>query len=142
MKVIELARLAGVTAETVRYYSRVGLLKPIRDAANGYSRFGTNDLSRLGFVLRAKHLGFQLDEIAQILEMSDCGRTPCPVVREIVERRVIENRQRLAEAQALQARLEQALALWEQMPDGEPDGHAVCALIEAAGLDHADLAGT
>jgi DNA-binding transcriptional MerR regulator len=133
MKVGELARSAGVTAETVRYYTRVGLLAPQTDASNGYRRFGAADLGRLRFVLRAKRLGFQLDEIAEILGMSDRGRAPCPVVREIVERRIAETRTRLADMQALQSRLERAVELWAQMPDGEPDGHAVCALIEATG---------
>ncbi|MEO8012195.1 MAG: MerR family transcriptional regulator [Dokdonella sp.] len=131
MKVSELARLTGATPDTVRYYVQIGLLDPAKDATNGYRRFDEADLRRLRFVLRAKRLGFQLDEIAQILSMSDRGDTPCPVVREIVQRRVGENRERLIEVQALQTRLERALALWAEMPDGEPDGHAACALIDA-----------
>lgn len=133
MRVSELARSAGVTSHAVRYYARLGLLSPAKDAGNGYRRFDGADLDRLRFVRRAKHLGFQLDEIVQILGMSDRRDTPCPVVRDIVERRIVETRKRLAEMQALQSRLEHALALWAQMPDGEPDGRAVCELIEATG---------
>lgn len=131
MKVGELARLAGVTAETVRYYVRVGLLAPSKDSDNGYRRFNLPDLERLRFILRAKQLGFQLDEIAQIFGLAEGGYAPCGVVREIVERRIGETRQRLSEMQALQSRLESAVSLWASMPNGEPDGHAVCALIEA-----------
>ena len=133
MTVSELPRSAGVTPDAVRYYARIGLLAPAKDAGNGYRRFSGADLARLRFVLRAKNLGFQLDEIAQILDMSDHGHTPCPVVREIIQRRIVETRQRLAQMHALQRRLEHALALWAHMPDGEPDGHAVCTLIEATG---------
>lgn len=64
----------------------------------------------------------------------------CPIAAErrapwseIVERRITETRERLAEMEALQVRLEQALALWVGMPNGEPDGHAICALIDATG---------
>ncbi|MCB1930116.1 MAG: MerR family DNA-binding protein [Rhodocyclaceae bacterium] len=131
MRVSELARSTGVSADAVRHYTRIGLLAPEKDPDNGYRRFNGKDLSRLRFILQAKLLGFQLEEIGQILGMSDHGRTPCPVVRDIVQRRIVETRQRLAEMRALQARLEQALALWAEMPDGVPDGHAVCALIEA-----------
>lgn len=141
MKVIELARAAGGTPDTVRHYMRIGLLRPAKDAANGYHRFGEPDLHRLRFIQAAKQLGFQLDEIGQILSMADHGRTPCPVVRAIVERRIVETRRRLADMQALQARLEHALALWADMPDGEPDGHAVCQLIEAAALAESAGAG-
>jgi len=142
MKVIELARPAGATPDTVRHYLRIGLLQPERDVANGYHRFNERDLVRLRFIQSAKQLGFQLDEIAQILSMADHGRTPCPLVRSIVERRIVETRRRLADMRALQSRLEHALELWSGMPDGDPDGHAVCRLIEAAheaegGDDHA-----
>jgi DNA-binding transcriptional MerR regulator len=133
VKVGELARLAGVTPETVRYYARVGLLRPVKDNGNGYRRFNSADLDRLRFILRSKQLGFQLDEVSKILGLADGGHTPCRVVREIVERRIGDTRRQLAEMQALQVRLENALTLWATMPDGEPDGHAVCALIEATG---------
>ena len=133
MKVSEVASLVGVTPHTVRYYTSIGLLVPAVDPGNGYRRFKNVDVHRLRFVLRAKRLGFHLDEIVEILGMSDRGRTPCPVVREIVERRITETRERLAEMEALQVRLEQALALWVGMPNGEPDGHATCALIDATG---------
>lgn len=138
MKVSELARSAGVSPDTVRYYAQIGLLTPEKDRANGYRRFGGGDLSRLRFIQSAKQLGFQLDEIAEILGMADHGRTPCPLVREIVERRIDETRRRLAGMHALQTRLEHALQLWADMPDGEPDGHAVCRLIEAAHLAESD----
>ncbi|WP_291984689.1 MerR family DNA-binding protein [Candidatus Accumulibacter sp. ACC007] len=133
MKVSELANLVGVTPDTVRYYTSIGLLVPAIDPDNGYRRFKDTDVHRLRFVLRARRLGFHLDEIAKIIGMSDRGRTPCPVVREIVQRRIAETRERVAEMQALQARLEQALALWAEMPNAEPDGHATCALIDATG---------
>jgi len=136
MNLSEIARSAGVTPDAVRYYARIGLLVPEKDTGNGYRRFSNADLDRLRFVLQAKRLGLQLDEIAQILGMSDRGQAPCPMVREIIQRRIVETHQRLAEMQALQSRLEHALALWAHMPDGEPEGHAVCALIEATGNGH------
>jgi DNA-binding transcriptional MerR regulator len=52
MTVIELARLAGVTADAVRYYARVGLLSPKRNAANGYREFSAFDVRRLRFIKR------------------------------------------------------------------------------------------
>jgi len=132
MKVIELARAAGATPDTVRHYTRIGLLHPAKDPANGYRRFGSDELARLRFIQSARQLGFHLEEISQILSMADHGDTPCPLVREIVDRRIVDTRRRLAEMSALQARLERAHELWAEMPDGEPDGHAVCRLIEAA----------
>lgn len=60
VKVSELARSAGVTAETVRYCARIGLPAPPKDARL------SADPGRLCIALRAKRLGFQLDEIAGI----------------------------------------------------------------------------
>lgn len=131
MRVSELARTAEVTPDLVRYYTRIGLLHPRKDGYNGYRRFNRADLGRLRFVLQAKRLGFKLSEVERIVSMADHGHTPCPVVREIVQERIVETRQRLDEITVLQLRLERALSLWEEMPDGGPDGDQVCALIEA-----------
>jgi len=133
VRVNELARRAGETPEVVRYYARIGLLAPSRDPGNGYKRFAERDLQRLKFIRQAKSLGFTLGEVAEILGHAERGQSPCPRVREILEARVEENRRRLAEVLALQERMERALARWARMPDGVPDGHTVCHLIEAAG---------
>ncbi len=82
MKVSELARRAGVTAETVRHYTREGLLAPERDPDNGYQRYDGTDLERLRFIQRARTLGFSVAEIRQILEHADHGDSPCPLVRD------------------------------------------------------------
>ena len=62
---------------------------------------------------------------------ADRRQSPCPRVREILLRRIDENRRQLEEIMALQARMEQALEQWEDMPDGVPDGDSVCHLIES-----------
>lgn len=71
MKIGELARRVGVPIDTVRYYERNGLLPPPARRASGYREYQDADISRLGFVLRAKQLGFSLIEIRELLELSD-----------------------------------------------------------------------
>lgn len=130
MKVSELARLAGVTAETVRHYTREGLLHPERHPENGYQLFGQDDLDRLRFIQRARTLGFGVAEIRDILDHADHGDSPCPMVRDLLASRLPQIRERICELQSLASRMEQALAAWEEMPDGTPDGHSLCRLIE------------
>jgi len=130
--VAEAAARAGVAPHVVRYYARIGLLRPGRNPANGYRLFSDRDVARLRFVRKAQALGFSLAEIRQILADADKGRSPCPRVRAILGRRVDENRRRLEELQALQRRMERALAEWERMPDALPTGDSVCHLIESA----------
>ncbi len=131
MTVTELARAAGVTADAVRYYVRMGMLHPARDPHNGYRRFGHADLVRVTFIRRARLLGYRLDEIAELLATSERGRSPCPRAREILARRVRENREALDEASALQQRIEHALRAWRELPDGIPVGDSICYLIES-----------
>jgi MerR family transcriptional regulator, Zn(II)-responsive regulator of zntA len=126
-----LAKRANVPLFTVRYYTRIGLLKPSRDLRNGYKVYRPADKDRLEFITSAKGLGFTLAEIEQILADAAHGDSPCPMVREIVERRVEENKARIKELKELQRRLESALKAWSSMADSEPDGHSVCRLIES-----------
>jgi len=138
MKVTELARAAGVTAETVRHYTRQGLLNPVRDPDNGYQLFDQRDLNRLRFIQRARTLGFSLKEIADILEHADQGDSPCPLVRDLLAARLPQIHARIRELQALAERMERAMRDWSQMPDGTPDGHSICRLIEHTPVDDED----
>ncbi len=131
MKVSELARLGGVTAETVRHYSREGLLRPARHPDNGYQLFNEQDLERLGFIQRSRTLGFSLAEIRDILAHADQGDSPCPLVRDLLASRLPQVRARIEELEALAKRMEQALASWQTMPDATPTGHSICRLIES-----------
>ena len=124
---------AAVPPHVVRYYARLGLLRPSRDPRNKYKQFSEADLGRLTFIRIAKRLGFTLGEVGLVMEMSRKGKTPCPMVREIVRRRVADNAYDLAELATLQERMQSALRKWRRMPDGVPDGRAICRLIEAVG---------
>ncbi len=132
MTVNEVAKKADVAPDTVRYYSRMGLLKPERNPDNGYKLFRQNDIARLRFIRQAQTLGFTLKEITEILSDAEVGSSPCPKVRDIIVRHIEENRRKIQELQALQHRMEQALEKWKSMPDGAPDGKHVCHLIESS----------
>lgn len=71
MKIGELARRCDVNIDTIRYYERQGLLPAPKRLASGYRRYEASDLDRLRFVRRAKGLGFALDEIKDLLTLSD-----------------------------------------------------------------------
>jgi len=131
LTVTELAKQSGTTPHAVRYYTRRGLLRPQRDPENDYRLFQARDARWLRFVLQAKELGYTLAEIKDILSDADRGKSPCPRVREILQQHIVENRRRLEELMALQRRMEHALQEWSDKPNGVPDGHSVCHLIES-----------
>ena len=131
MFINEVAQRAQIPAHVVRYYTRIGLLKPKSRAENGYKVFVEQDVKRLKFIIKAKALGFTLSEIAKILDEASCGKTPCPLVRTTLEQRIRENRRKLEELMVLQQMMEKALVQWQKMPDGMPHGDTVCHLIES-----------
>lgn len=131
LTVIGLARSAGVPDHVVRFYARSGLIRPARQASNGYRQFVPEDVKRVRFVRAAQSLGFTLAEIREILRRSRQGKTPCPLVRDIIARRLGENRERLEYVRTLQERMQGASETWRGMPDRVPHGDDICALIEA-----------
>ena len=130
MKVIDIATAAGVNPDTVRFYTREGLLNPGRNPDNNYQQFDSEDLRRLRFARKARQLGFSLPEIKSILHQADDHHSPCPLVREVFEQRLLEVEREIRELNQLRDRMTSALSAWRAMPDGTPDGHTICRLIE------------
>ncbi len=130
MKVSELATISGVSPDTVRHYTRERLLNPDRNPDNNYQQYTVDDLRRLRFVRKARQLGFSLPEIRDILQQADHLNSPCPMVREVFERRLDDVEEQISELTQLRQRMKSALEIWRDMPDGVPDGHTICQLIE------------
>lgn len=131
LTVNELAIRSCAPPQIVRYYARIGLLKPGRYQENGYRLFGKQAARRLRFIQLAKKLGFTLNEIGQIAEQADHGVSPCQDVRRIIRQRILENRAKISAMVDLQNRMERAFGLWQSMPDGIADSRHVCHLIES-----------
>jgi len=130
-QVSELALKCNVSKDTIRYYAKIGLLHPQRNPSNGYQYFSERDLKRLDFIRRAQYLGYTLKEIKQIIEESQKGSSPCPLTRDLIQRRIKSNKEQLTQLMELQHHMEAALIKWQAMPDGAPDGDSICTLIES-----------
>jgi MerR family mercuric resistance operon transcriptional regulator len=76
MRIGELARTVDVNVETIRYYQRIGLLGLPEKPYGGMRSYSNEDLQRLRFIRRAQQLGFSLEDIRELLELSssDCER--------------------------------------------------------------------
>jgi DNA-binding transcriptional MerR regulator len=83
-----LAKKAGVGAETLRFYEQKGLLPTPGRNASGYRVYGDDDLVRLLFIRRAQELGFTLEDIKQLLQLTGSIRTPRQKVRAFAETRL------------------------------------------------------
>ncbi|MDQ4421915.1 MerR family transcriptional regulator [Sphingobium sp. DEHP117] len=81
----ELSRRTSCNIETIRYYERIGLL-PVPPRRGRYRSYGREDVARLGFVRRARELGFTLDEVRALLGLAAGGQASCTEVRELARR--------------------------------------------------------
>ena len=81
----QLARLSGVSTDTLRHYERLGLLPiPERSDAN-YREYPCASVQRILLIQGALNIGFSLDELKTILDERDRGRAPCRGVRVLLE---------------------------------------------------------
>lgn len=130
MRVNQLAREIGVTADTVRFYTRIGYLKPVKNPANGYKEYSLQSKRLLRFILSSRQLGFSVDDIGQILHTADQGVSPCPLARRLIQQRLEENEKNFRDSAQLRQRMLSAIETWNQKPDRAPTGDMVCHLIE------------
>lgn len=100
----QLARQAGVAIDTIRYYERDGLLKAAGRQPSGYRHYGESELRRLRFIRRAKALGFSLDDIRDLLVLSDTRNIQEVKATALAKRDQID--QRIAELQRVRAGLD------------------------------------
>jgi Cu(I)-responsive transcriptional regulator len=128
MGIGKIARRAGVSVDTVRYYEKNGLLAPATRLASGYRRYDDLQLRRLRFIREAQKLGFSLKDVRELLGLSrqrDVAR-----VKRAAERK-------LADVQARIAALERVRDGLGKLVDACP-GHGQardCPILKALGED-------
>lgn len=125
----ELSRRTGCNIETIRYYERIGLM-PAPPRRGRYRSYGADDVGRLGFVRRARELGFTLDEIRALLGLAAGGQAACAEVRTLAASHLEDVRARIADLK----RMERVLAASVRACDLGQD--AGCPLIDALYADH------
>jgi MerR family transcriptional regulator, mercuric resistance operon regulatory protein len=102
----QLSRRTGVNIETIRYYERIRMLARPPRTASGRRVYGTQDARLLGFIRRARELGFSLDEIRGLLRLRTPGKASCGEVRKIATHHLEDIRAKIVDL----AKLERLLA--------------------------------
>ena len=106
----ELAARTGTTPEAIRYYERVGVLPPPARAGGGrYRRYGETDVQRLGFVRRARELGFSLEEVRELLDLADQPERPCAEVDRLARAHLAAVDEKLQRLAVLRQELERVI---------------------------------
>ena len=118
----EVARLTGVSTDTLRHYERKGLLAPPPRTANGYRRYPPDTVARVRLIQRALVIGFSLGELARVFRERASGGAPCQKVRGIVQGRLEQLNQQLADLKRLKRDLQAMLADWDARLARTPAG--------------------
>ena len=134
MHIGRLAANANVSVDTVRYYERAQLLPTPTRTTSGYRTYPASTVERLQFIRRAKDLGFSLDEIRDLLALSDQRGTGVSEIWEIAARRLADVETRLAELSRLRDGLKQ---LVDACPGhGDPGACPIVSAFKDARDEH------
>lgn len=113
------ARL-GLSADTLRYYEKIGLLPRVGRDGGGMRLYNDTDMSRLRFIQRAQKMDFKLAEIADLLKMREDPQRARKGVRELTATKLEEVQARLKEITTLRNELRLLLNLCQASADGCP----------------------
>jgi MerR family mercuric resistance operon transcriptional regulator len=98
----ELARETGCNIETIRHYETTGLLPDPPRTGAGYRIYSAAHITRLRFILRARELGFSVEDIRGLMGLQDGSMPTCGAVRERTERHLAEIRTRIADLRRIE----------------------------------------
>lgn len=105
-----MAKRTGTRVQTIRYYEAIGLLREPGRTAGGQRRYHEEDLDRLAFIRHSRDLGFGLDAIRELLDLSDRPERSCADVDEIAQKHLADVNQRIVRLGTLKLELERMLA--------------------------------
>jgi len=105
MTIGQMARSAGASVETIRFYEREGLLEHPARSASGYRNYPPEAVARLRMIRQAKELGFSLNEIKELLALRVAPGKSCSDVRARAERKIADIDQRIAALKRMKAAL-------------------------------------
>lgn len=109
MSIQQFAARTGLSAHTLRYYEKIGLLRDIARDASGFRVFGPRDLEWVSFILRLKETGMALEDIIAYADLRERGEPTLAARQELLEAHALKLKERLerdrAHLDALQAKI-------------------------------------
>jgi len=100
-----LSKKTGTKVQTIRYYEQIGLLNEPGRSAGGQRRYFPHDLDRLAFIRHSRQLGFSLESIRELLDLSDQPARSCAEADAIARRHLLEVENRIKRLHALKKEL-------------------------------------
>ena len=135
LTVNQLSKVSGVSPHAIRYYSRMGILQPVRDPQNDYRLYAQRDVNRLRFIRHAQSLGLTLSEIGELIDRLEAGRPLSERVRELLLAHLKDNEKKLRELKTLQSRIDKTLRVWQ--PGSLKDAESFCRSLASVNKEPA-----
>ncbi len=133
MKIGELARRAGISVSSIRFYEAQGLMPKPQTRESGYREYEGADLERLRLIVAAKRKRFPLKLIRVVLDALDSEPQPCAEVASLVRERLKTIGREIRDLQRLQAHLGAQLEAWER--GTLPKAACLCAILQTDALN-------
>lgn len=127
MRIGELAHRSGVPVRTIRFWEARGLLAPPQRTESDYRDYDDAVIDRLRFVRRAQSAGFTLQQIRQVLELSDSGEPPCEHVGALIADRLADVDARMRELRATKRQLIELSARAAAQDPSDCEG--ICSIL-------------
>jgi DNA-binding transcriptional MerR regulator len=112
-KIGELSKATSVPIDTIRYYEKIGVLKPAARRPSSYRVYTEKSVEELNFIRRAQKLGFSLQEIRDLLLLSGNSSGACVHVRDKLRQKVADIDSKLRSMQDLRKAVQRDLDLCE-----------------------------
>lgn len=120
----QLSKSSGVKVPTIRYYEQIGLMEASDRSEGNQRRYEPEGLKRLTFIKHARDLGFSLDDIRSLLDLSEQETKPCQQATQIVKEHLHDVQQRIEKLKRLESELDRMLGC-------HGDCVAECSVIES-----------
>ncbi len=130
MKIGELAKRTGFSAKAIRYYELLGLLPEPERTDSGYRLYDLNDVERLGFIEKAKHLGFSLDDIRDILILDEQQQRPCVHVLALLDQKLKQVDDVLRDLKGFRKELARLRSDSAEQLERVPGDARICGIVE------------
>jgi MerR family mercuric resistance operon transcriptional regulator len=135
LRISQAAAHTGVSAHTIRYYERIGLLpKPARSNA-GYRQYSESSLSRIRLVRNAIQFGFSLKQVEMFMNARDHGRFPCRAVRSAAAEVLADVDRAIETLRKTRTAKQTTLGIWDQQLARTPPGERA-GLLESIAPDN------
>lgn len=106
----QLGRATSTKIETIRYYEKIGLLMSPGRTSGNYRSYTADHLQRLGFIRRARELGFSIEDIRELLKLAAHGEQPCDEVDKVAARHLEATEKKIEALARLRRELRRTLA--------------------------------